>query len=85
MYSTYKEAKSVVAERFSRTLKNKIYKYMTSIWKNVKYCVFNYIVDKYNSTYKTIKVKPGDVKSGNYIQCHVNSNYKDLNLKLVIM
>ena len=35
MYSTHKEGKSVVAERFIRTLKNKIYKYMTSTSKNV--------------------------------------------------
>ena len=35
MYSTHKEGKSVVDERFFRTLKNKIYKYMTSISKNV--------------------------------------------------
>ena len=34
MYSTFNEGKSVVAERFIRTLKNKIYKYMTSISKN---------------------------------------------------
>ena len=31
MYSTHNEGKSVVAERFIRTLKYKIYKYMTSI------------------------------------------------------
>ena len=35
MYSTHKEGKSVVAERFIRTLKRKIYKYVTSISKNV--------------------------------------------------
>ena len=35
MYSTHNEGKSVVAERFIRTLKSKIYKYMTSISKNV--------------------------------------------------
>ena len=35
MYSTHNEGKSVVAERFVRTLKNKIYKYMTEISKNV--------------------------------------------------
>ena len=34
MYSTYSQGKSVVVERFIRTLKNKIYKYMTSISKN---------------------------------------------------
>ena len=35
MYSTYNEGKSVVAERFIRTLKNKIFKHMTAISKNV--------------------------------------------------
>ena len=34
MYSIHKEGKYVVAERFIRTLKNKIYKYMTSTSKN---------------------------------------------------
>ena len=35
MYSAYNEGKSVVTERFIRTLKTRIYKYMTSISKNV--------------------------------------------------
>ena len=35
MYSTHNEGKSVIAERFIRMLKNKIYKYMTSILKKV--------------------------------------------------
>ena len=35
MYSTHNKGKSVVAERFIRTLKNKIHKYMTSVSKNV--------------------------------------------------
>ena len=35
MYSTHNEGKSVVAERFIKTLKNKIYKHMTTIGKNV--------------------------------------------------
>ena len=35
MYSTHNEGKSVIAERFIKTLKNKIYKYMASISKNV--------------------------------------------------
>ena len=35
MYSTHNEGKSVAAERFIRMLKNKIYKYMTSISKNL--------------------------------------------------
>ena len=35
MYSLHNEGKSVVAERFIRTLKTKIYKYMTSVSKNM--------------------------------------------------
>ena len=63
MYSTHNEGKSVVAERFIRTLKNKIYKYMTSISKNVYIDKLEDIVSKYNNTYhSTIKMKPGDVK-----------------------
>ena len=64
-YSTHNEGKSVRVERFIWTLKNKIYKYMTSILKNVyidKYKL-DEIVNKYNNTYhKTIKMKPVDVK-----------------------
>ena len=50
MYSTYNEGKSVAAERFIRTLKNKIYKHMTPISKNVYFDVLNDIVDEYNNT-----------------------------------
>ena len=63
MYSTNNKGKSVVAERFIRTIRNKIYKYMTSISKNVYIDKLNDIVKKYNSTYHTsIKMKPADVK-----------------------
>ena len=63
MYSTHNEGKSVVAERFIRTLKNKIYKYMTSISKNVYIDKLDDIVDEYNNTkHRTIKMKPIDVK-----------------------
>ena len=51
MYSTHNEGKSVVAERFIRTLKNKTYKHMTAISKNVYFEVLDNIVDKYNNTY----------------------------------
>ena len=62
MYSVHKEGKSVVAERFIRTLKNKIYKYMNSVPKNVFIDKLDDIVDKYNNTYRsTIKIKPVDV------------------------
>ena len=51
MHSTYNEEKSVVAERFIRTLKNKIYKHMTAASKNVYFDVLDNIVDKYHNTY----------------------------------
>ena len=51
MYSTHNDGKSFIAERFIRTLKNKIYKYMTSVSKNVYIDKLDDIVDKYNSTY----------------------------------
>ena len=49
MYSTFNEGKSVLAERFIRTLKNKIYNYMTAISKNVYFDVLDDIVDEYNN------------------------------------
>ena len=63
MYSTHNEGKSVVAERFIRTLKNKIYIYTNSVSKNVYIDKLHYIVNKYNNLYyNTIKIKPVDVK-----------------------
>ena len=63
MYSTYNEGKSVVAKRFIRTLKSKLYKHMTSIGKNVYYDVLDDVVNKYNNTkHSTIKMKPIDVR-----------------------
>ena len=47
MYSTYNEGKPVVAERFIRTLKNKILKHMTAVSKNVYFDVLDDIVNKY--------------------------------------
>ena len=68
MYSTYNEGKSVVAERFIRTLKNKIFKHMTAISKNVCFDVLDDIVNKYNnSVNRTIKMKPIDVKDDAYV------------------
>ena len=68
MYSTHNEGKSVVAERFIRTLKSKIYKYMTSVSKNVYIDKLDDIVNEYNNTYHTtIKMKPIDVKNSTYI------------------
>ena len=47
MYSTFNEGKSVAAERFIRTLKNKIFKHVTAISKIVYIDVLNDIVNKY--------------------------------------
>ena len=66
MYSTYNEGKSVVAERFIKTLKNKLYKHMTATGKNVYYDVLDDVVNKYNNTkHSTIKMKPKDVGNNN--------------------
>ena len=68
MYSTHNEGKSVVVERFIRTLQKKIYKYMTSVSKNVHINKLDDIVNKYNNTYNNaIKIKSVDVKSSTYI------------------
>ena len=78
MYSTHKEGKSVVAQRFIRSLKNKIYKHMSSVSKNVYIDKLDYIVNEYNRTYhKTIKMKPVDVKDNTYINFGKEVNDKD--------
>ena len=65
---THNEGESVVAKKFIRTLKNKIYKYMMSVSKNVYIDKLDDIVDKCNKTYhSTIKMKSVDVKSNTYI------------------
>ena len=83
MYSTYNEGKSVVAERFIRTLKNKLYKHMTATGKSVYSDVLDDVVNKYNNTkHSTIKMKPIDVGDNNkrvYIDEH---NEKDSRFKV---
>ena len=83
MYSTYNEGKSVVAERFLRKLKNKLYKHLTATGKNVYYNVLDDVVNKYNNTkHSTIKMKPIDVGDNNkrvYIDEH---NEKDSKFKV---
>ena len=79
MYSTHNEGKSVVAERFIRTLKNKLYKHMTATGKNVYYDVLDDVVNKYNNTkHSTIKMKPIDVKNNKrvYIDEHSEKDSK---------
>ena len=83
MYSTYNEGKSVVAERFIRTIKSKIYKYITSISKNVYPDKLDDIVDECNNTYHTtIKMKPIDVKDNTYINADKEINNKDPKFKV---
>ena len=67
MHSIHNEGKSVVTERFIRTLKTKIYKHMTSISKNMYVDKLDDIVDECNNTYHTtIKMKPINVKDNTY-------------------
>ena len=83
MYSRHTEGKSVVAERFIRMLKSKIYKYMTSISKNVYIDKLDDIVNEYNNTYHTtIKMKPIDVKGNTYINTNKETNDKDPKFKV---
>ena len=75
MYSAYNERKYVVAERFIKTLKNKIFKHMAAVSKNVYFNVLDHIVNKYNNTvHRTIKMKPVDVTSDSYAKYNENSN-----------
>ena len=77
MYSAHNEGKSVVAESFIRTLKNKIYKHMRAISKNVYFDSLNDIVDECNNTYyKTVKMKPIDVKSDSFAEHNKECNEK---------
>ena len=88
MYSIHNEGKSVVAERFIRTLKNKIYNYMTAISKDVYIDKLDDIVSKYNNTYhRAIKVKPIDVKDNTYIdsmELHFEKEVNDKNPKFKV-
>ena len=69
MYSTFNEGKSVVAERFIRTLKNKIFEHMTAILKDIYFDALDNIVNKYNNTvHRTIKMKPINVTSDSFAE-----------------
>ena len=83
MCSTNNEGKSVIAERFMKTLKNKIYKYMTAILKNVYIDKLDDIVKESNNAYHTtIKMKPVDVKDDMYIDFKKEINNKDPKFKV---
>ena len=74
MYSTYNEGKSVVAERFIRTLKNKIFKPMTAISKNVYFDVLDVLIDIIT---QFIKTKPIDFTDDSYAECNEDFNKKE--------
>ena len=83
MYSIYNEGKSVVAERFIRTLKTKIYKYMTLISKNVYIDKLDHIVNEYNNRYhRTSKMKLVDVTENTYIDSTELHSNKDPKFKV---
>ena len=78
IYSTFNEGKSVVAEKFIKTLKNKIDKHMTATSKNVYVDVLDDIVNKYNNmVHKTIKMKPFDFTDDSFVECNEEENKKD--------
>ena len=83
MYSTHNEGKSVAAERFIRTLKNKTYKYMTSISKNIYIDKPDDIVNQYDNAYHTtIIMKLFDIKSNTYIGSSKEINNEDPKFKI---
>ena len=83
MYSTFNEGKSVVAERFIRTLKNKLYKHMTATGKNVYYDVLDDVVNEYNNTkHNTIKMTPIYVKNDDKRVSIDEHNEKDSRFKV---
>ena len=80
------KGKFVVAERFIKTLKNRIYKYMTLVSYDAYIDKLCYILNKYNKAYHTtIKTKPIDAKSSTYIDFNKKIINKVLNFKLVNM
>ena len=83
MYSTYNKRKFVIAEKFIRTLKNKIFKHMTAISKNVYFDVLDDIVNKYNNTvHRIIKMKSMDVKDNTYVDSKKKVDDKDPKFKV---
>ena len=83
MYSMHNEEKSVVAERFIRTIKNKIYKHMTSISKYVYTDKLDDIVNEYNNTkHRGTKMKPVDVKDNTYTEFGKEVNDNDPKFKV---
>ena len=83
MYLIHNEGKFVVAERFIKTLKTKIYKYTTSTSKNVYIDKVDDTVNEHNNTYhRSIKMKPVDVEINIYIDSSEKVNDKDPKFKV---
>ena len=83
MYSTYNEGKSVIVETFICKLKNRIFKHMTAISKNVYFDVLDDVINKYNKTvHKTIKMKPIDATDDYFVENNENPNKKDPKFKV---
>ena len=83
MYLSHNEEKSVIAQQFIRTLKNKIYKRIISISTNMYVGKLDDIVNKRNNTYQsTVKMKPADVKLNSYIKSSKEINDKDPKFKI---
>ena len=83
IYSAQNARKSVVAGRFIRTLKNKIYNYMTSMFKNLFVDKLDDTIHEYNDAYHTSNINPVDVKSNTYIDFTAEKIIKILNLKFM--
>ena len=82
MYSIFNEGKSAVAERFIKTLKNKIFKHMTTICKNVYFDVLEDIVNQYNNTvHRTIKMKTINVTDDSFAEYNEDSNKRNSKFK----
>ena len=83
MHSTFNKGKSVIAERFIKNLKNKMYKHMTTIGKNVYFNDLDDIVKKYNNTvHSSIKMKPKDVTDDSFVEYSEQANKRDPKFKV---
>ena len=83
MYSTHNEEKSTVTERFIKTLKNKIYKHVTTVGENVYFNVLDNIVNKYNNIYhSSIKINPKDVTDSVFVEYNEELNRKSPKFKI---
>ena len=81
LYSAHNEGKSIIAERFIRILNNKVYKYMTSVSKDVYIDKLDDIANKYDTYHSTIQINLVDVNSSTYIDSSKENNEKDPKFK----